>query len=91
MKLKAFQDREEARLTKLREMNEKRAEALPDYLKGLLPPSLSPDDIAEQISKLEQIVTKRQVDIFAGSGRRHEPSQNLEKIGHDIIFSNNRS
>ena len=53
-----FQAREDGRLKKLTEANTARLAALPESFRALVPDGMTPDLVAEQLTKLESVITQ---------------------------------
>jgi hypothetical protein len=84
--------KETARLEALAEQNEARKKALPKDLRDLVMPGLTPDQLADQLNRLEAVKAKQTINVHGGPPRAGKPATpedfaaDIEKKGHEFIF-----
>jgi hypothetical protein len=90
-KLKAYEEREAARMAKLQERNDARVKDLPKELQSIVPGQLDPEALDDYLSKLEKLVVTKTQRVFGSGGvgprsSSENPFERARGVGADFLF-----
>ena len=89
--LDAMNAKEASRISRLDEKNKSRIGALPEELRDLAPPGLTPDDLSDFLDRLESKIVNTKIPVAGVGGARMngaplDPMERAKQIGHNFLF-----
>lgn len=89
--LDAMNAKEASRISRLDEKNKSRIGALPEELRDLAPPGLTPDDLSDFLDRLESKIVNTKIPVAGIGGARMngaplDPMERAKQIGHNFLF-----
>jgi hypothetical protein len=89
-RLKAYEERDAARMAKLQERNNARVKELPKELQSIVPGQLDPEALDDYLSKLEKLVVTKTQRVFGSGGvgprsGSENPFERAKSVGADFL------